>query len=203
MTIIPENFKLLDVPLPPMLLSMAGVEAESRFVALYYWCVKATWNDGRSFATFPFYTVWEPYTQHLAIAIHLFGSHLGSDDEYPTHVLICDRTHEKVYVAPIESAMQFLDNQHPPRQPITLEQWEEIKVQLEEQSPLNMSQLQDLGLFELFMPPKVEHQKRVEQLVQWLDQYIDEALIKKYINTAKAGNYKAVLAFEVFKGRCR
>lgn len=203
MTSIPESFKPISVPLPPMLLSMAGVEGDSRFIALKYWGNKAAWNDGRGSATFPFYTVWKPYIEHLAIAIHLFDTHLGSDDYEPTHVLVCDRQHEKVYVAPIEEAMRFLDSQHPPRQPITLEQWEEIKAQLGEQAPLDMSQLQDLGLFEVFLPSKPEHKEVALQLVQWLDGYIDEALISSYIDAAKAGNHQAIWVLETFKSRCR
>ena len=139
MTTLPESFKLIDVPLPPMLLSMAGVKGESRFVALFYRSSKSTWTDGRGSATFPFYTVWQPYIEHLAIAMHLFDAHLGADDLEATHVLVCDRLDLKVYVAPIEEAMQFLDSQHPPRQPLTQEEWEQIKVLVAQQPQLDMS----------------------------------------------------------------
>lgn len=80
----------MSVPLPPMLLTMARVKGDSRFTALYYRGSKATWNDGRIRATFPFYTVWQPYIEHFAITIHLFDAHLGSDDYEPTHALVCD-----------------------------------------------------------------------------------------------------------------
>lgn len=203
MTTIPESFKLLDVPLPPMLLTMAGVKGESRFIALKYQGSKATWSDGRSSATFPFYTVWQPYIDHLAIAIHLEDTHLGSDDEYPTHVLMCDRTLEKVSVAPIEEAMRFLDSQHPPRQPLTPEQLSEIQELVAQQSPLDMSELRDLGLFESFLSPSLEHKEAATRLIQWLDGYIDEALISKYIDAAKVGNYNAIWALETFKRRCK
>lgn len=96
---IPESFKQIDVPLPPRLLSMVGVKGDSRFVGLYYRGSKASWNDGRGSATFPFYTVWQPYINHLVIAIHLFDAHLGADDLEATHVFVCDRQHQKVYVA--------------------------------------------------------------------------------------------------------
>lgn len=199
----PQGFKLIDVPLPPMLLDMAGVKGESRYVSLYYWGSKATWNDGRSSATFPFYTVWLPYIEHLAIAIHLFDYHLGADDEYPTHVLVCDRLEQKVLIALIEEAKQFLESQHPPRQSITPEQLEQIKELVAQQEPLNISEMQNLGMFELFTAPKPEHKQRAAQLIQWLDEYIDEALIKKYIDVAKAGNYQAIFALSAFKSRCR
>lgn len=203
MTTIPESFNSIDIPLPPMLLEMAGVKGDSRFVALYYWGSKATWNDSRGSATFPFYTVWQLYTQHIVLAIHLFDAHLGSDDEYPTHALVCDRACEKMYVAPIEEAMQFLDSQHPPRQPITPEQWQEIKAQFAQQAPLELNQMQDLGMFEIFTAPKAEHKERAAQLLQWLDQYLNEALIRKYIDAAKAGNYQAIWALEALKQQCK
>ena len=200
---IPESFKSIDVPLPPMLLSMAGVKGDSRFVGLWYQGSKATWNDGRGSATFPFYTIWQPYIQHLAITINLFDAHLGSDDCEPIHALVCDRQQEKVYVAPIEEAMRFLDSQHPPRQPITTEQWSEMKELFAHLAPLDMSDMQSLGMFEIFLPPSSEQKEAAGKLVQWLDQYINDALILKCLDTANAGNYKAVLAFEAFKGRCQ
>jgi hypothetical protein len=203
MTVIPDSFKLIDVTLPPMLLSMAGVRGDSRFIGFWYRGSKATWNDGRGSATFPFYTVWQPYIQHLVIAINLFDAHLGSDDLEATHVLVCDRLEEKVYVAPLEEAMRFLDSQHPPRQPLTSQEWGEIKAQVAHLAPLNMSQLQDLGMFEIFTPPKREHKEAALRLVRWLDGYIDEDLIRKYINAAKAGNYQAVWALETLKQRYR
>lgn len=196
---IPESFKLIDVPLPPMLLGMAGVKGNSQFISLYYWGSKATWSDGRSCATFRFYTVWQPYTQHLAIAIHLFDADLGSDDAEPTHALVCDRQHQQVYVAPFDEAQCFLDSQHPPRQPMTSQQWEDIKAILAQQAPPDMSELRDLGMFELFMPPKPEQKQRAIQLVQWLNQYIDKSLFKKYIEAANAGDYRASWALETFK----
>lgn len=113
------------------------------------------------------------------------------------------RHHEKVYVAPIEEAIRFLDSQHPPRQPLTPQQWSEIKEFLAQQPTLDMSQMQDLGMFELFAPPKPEQRDKAMQLVQWLDGYIDESLIKKYIDAARGGDYRAAIALESFKSRYR
>lgn len=203
MIVIPESFFLISVPLPPMLLAMAGVKGDSRFVALKYWGSKATWSDGRGSATFPFYTVWQPYIDHLAITIHLFDAYLGSDDCEPTHALVCDRANDLVYIAPIEEALRFLDSQHPPRQPLTPQQWSEIKELIAQQPPLEMSQLQDLGMFEVFTPPKREHTEAAVQLTQWLDGYVNKALISSYVDAAKTGNYQAIWALKTFKRRCR
>lgn len=201
MTNIPSNFHSLSVPLPPILLEMAGVQGDSQFVALYY-SGKATWNDGRSCATFPFYAVWQPYIDHTAIAIDLFDCNLGADDETATHALVCDRIQEKVYVAPFTEAMNFLEQQHPPKQEITQQQWEEIKAQLEKQPPLNMSQMQSLGMFEMFAPNPQRKEKAVE-LIRWLDQYIDESLIRRYLNAASSGDIRAVWGLEMLKRRCQ
>lgn len=196
---IPDNFQILNVPLPPMLLEMAGVKGDSQFVAFYY-SSKATWTDGRSSATFPFYAVWQPYIDHIAIAIDLFDCNLGSDDETATQALVCDRTGEKVYVAPYKEAMSFLERQHPPRQEITQEQWEEIKAQLEAQPPLSMEEMQELGMFEMFAPnPK--HKEKAIELIHWLDRYIDEALIRRYIEAASNGDVRAAWGLEMFKRR--
>lgn len=200
MTIIPNSFQPLSVPLPPMLVEMVGVEGNSQFVSLYYSGSKATWNNGRSSATFPFYTVWQPYVEHLAIAIDLFDCNLGSDDFPPTHALVCDRSGEKVYVAAYDEAMSFLDNQHPPRQEITLEQWQEIKAHLEAQPSLSMSQMQSLGMFEMFAPnPK--HKEQAIELIRWLDGYINEPLLRRYVVAATAGDKRAAWGLEAFKRR--
>lgn len=195
---VPSSFRPLTVPLPPMLLDMAGVTSSSRFVALYYNSSNPNWSDGRSLATFPFYLVWQPYIEHIAIAIELFDCNLGADDEVATHTLVCDREREQVYVAPFTGAMSLVDKQHPDGgQEITLEQWEELKAQLENQPPLSMSQMQDLGMFEMFAPNS-EHKDRVIELIRWLDCYINEALMRKYVVAAKAGDNRAAWVLETF-----
>lgn len=202
MTNIPSIFHLLTVPLPPMLLEMAGVKGDSPFIAFYYSSSKATWNDGRSCATFPFYATWQPYIEHLAIAIDLMDCNLGADDAQATHVLICDRTLEQVYVASFKEAMSFLEKQHPPRQEITQAQWEQIKAQLDKQASLDMEQMQGLGMFELFLP-NLNYKEKTIELIRWLDRYIDQPLIERYLESAKAGDSRAALRLEIFERRCQ
>lgn len=111
MTKISDSFNLLPTPLPPMLLDMAGVMVETRFIGLYY-SGNPTWTDGRSSTTFSFYSVWQPYTRHSAVLFPLtrIGAHLGADDLDLTHQLICDRQENVVYVAPWQEAQKFLDS---------------------------------------------------------------------------------------------
>lgn len=198
MTEIPSTFVPLPVPLPPMLLEMAGVKIESQFVALNYQGSKATWSDGRSSAPFPFFTVWQPYIEHLAIAIYLLGYNLGSDDALPEQALVCDRLHQKVYVAQWDETERFLDYQHPKIQALNCEQWQEIKAQIAALPPPNMSQLQELAMFEMFLPPLPQQAEKAKQLVRWLDQYIDEALLRKYIDAANAGDFRALMHLRSF-----
>jgi hypothetical protein len=201
--LVPESFKALDVSLPPMLLEMAGVKGDSRFVSLYYMGSKATWSDGRSMATFPYYTVWEPYIDHIAMAIDLFDCNLGSDDYLPTHALVCDRSEQKVYVADYESAQKFLDRQHPPRKPITQEEWDAIKAQVLGTPQLELEQLQQLGLFESWLRPTTEQIALKMELIGWLDRCIDEALINKYVQSAKNGSGRAIWHLENFYRRIK
>jgi hypothetical protein len=198
---IPNSFKPLSVALPPMLLSMAGVKGESRFVALYYMGSKATWTDGRSCATFPFYTVWQPYIDHIAIAIELFDCHLGSDDCHPSQALVCDCLEQKVYVGEFGEVQKFLSRQHPPRQPISEEEWLAIKAQILAQPPLELEQLEQLGMFELFSSPTPQQIAKATELVAWLDGFIDERLLGKYLNATELGDDRAAWHLEQFYRR--
>jgi hypothetical protein len=54
-----------------MLCNMAGVRSEAQFIGFYYMDSKATWNDGRGCATFLFFNVWQPLSDHRAIALPL------------------------------------------------------------------------------------------------------------------------------------
>lgn len=197
---IPQSFTPIDTPLPPMLLSMAGVTSKSRFISLYYCGNKAMWSDSRSFATFPFYTVWEPFTEHLAIAIYLFDTDLGSDDTAATHAIVCDRAEQKIYVAAWAEAERLIENQHPPRSLLTEQQFAEIQQRLAQELP-SISELRDLGMFEFFLGSKPEHQQHAMELIEWLDSYVDKALIKKYLSAAESGDYRARWVLERFRSR--
>lgn len=83
---------------------------------------------------------------------------------------------------------------------MTLEQWQDIKAQLENQLPLSMRQMQNLGMFELFAPSS-EHKDRAIELIRWLDRYIDEPLLRKYLVAATAGDKRAAWGLEMFKRR--
>jgi len=169
---IPRTFKELDVPLPPMLLELVGVDKEHRFVFLYYWYGKPTWSDGESCTGFPFYTVWQPYIQHEAMQGQLTVCDLGSDNEEPSQALVCDRVYEKVYIAPFAEAIQFLNNQQPKTQLVAVRHWQAMKAQAFAYTRVTFDVMQSEGMFETFLPPTPEQKHRASELVAWLDKYV-------------------------------
>lgn len=168
---IPRTFRLLDVSLPPMLLELAGVGKEHRFVALYYWYGKPTWSDGKNCTPFPICTVWQPFIQHEAIARQLIGYDLGSDNEEPSHALICDRLQGKVYVAAFESVIYFLNSQQEQTRPISICYWKSVKNKALAYTPATFEQMQKVGMLEMFLPPTAEHLQQAKEMVRWLDEY--------------------------------
>lgn len=170
---IPRTFKLLDVPLPPMLLELVGVGQEHRFVFLYNWYGKPTWSDGNSCTTFYFYTVWQPYIQHSAVVHQIHGCNFGTPEEEPSHALVCDRIEEKVYVAPFDAAIIFANKQHPKTHPIAVKHWQALKNQALAYTPVSFEQMQAIGMLEMFMPPTPEHKQQAIGLVRWLDGYVN------------------------------
>ena len=190
-----ENFNLIPTPLPPMLPEMVNVPETSRYWSFCYYGNKATWSDGRSMATFSFYGVYQPLISHLALNIYLWCYHLGSDDEYPTHAILCDRNDKKMYVGEYIEVEQFLDSQHPHQQPITVEQWSEMKTQVEDVIPhWSESDFKRRGMFEMLGQITKEQQLEQVELIHWLEQQLDEALLRRYINEAYACNYNAIFA---------
>lgn len=87
---VPADFRLLPAPMPPMLPGVVGVSSDKRFFRLNYEGSKPFWSDGRAGAPVPYYAAYEPFVDHLAVAISLFDVSLGHDDEPPLHALLVD-----------------------------------------------------------------------------------------------------------------
>lgn len=195
---IPSSFTLLPTPLPPMLLTMAGVAVESRFVGMYYLGSKATWSDGRNSQSFPFYTVWHPYIQHPAMMFPLarLKVHLGADDLEPTHQMVCDRQEEIVYVAPWNEAEKFLDTQHPPQRPPTPEEWQAVQALISALPQPSLEEMQQAGMFEWLSSPTPEMQACKAELVAWLNQHIDRSQVELYAQALGLSIEEALLFLE-------
>lgn len=199
--IIPPDFCLLPVPMPPMLPGVVGVNGDSRFFRLNYEGSKAFWSDGRAGATFSYYAAYEPYVNHLVMAIHLFDTCLGHDDEAPTHSLLIDSTKAEVYAGEYEQVCHFLRRQHAPRRPPTPEEIEEANKQLADLGRMSLDQLRENGMFEFILGPKPEQQERCQDLIQWLDEHITEELIHSYVAEAEAGRLDAFYHLDRFRQR--
>ncbi len=181
--------------MPPILLEMAGVSVESRYIGMYYQSTNPIWTDGRTLRTFSFYACWNPLIQHPAIsfplrmAINLDSTRQDSDDEYdepglgsddcsPTHLIVCDRVEQTMAIAAWKSGHQFLKAQHPPRPPATPEEIEaERKAVLALMKTLDwkptVEEMNQRGMFEMFSQPdaKLIHQR--DEIIAFLDRHLD------------------------------
>lgn len=197
----PSDIRLLPTPMPPALPSVVGVSSDNRFFRLNYEGSKPFWSDGRAGATFSYFAAYEPYVEHLAMAIHLFDVSLGHDDEPPTHSLLIDRRESAVYVGSYGEVCRFLQKQHPPRRPPTPEEIEEMKRELAEMGRMSLDQFRDLGGFEFVFGPKPEQHDRCAEMVAWLDRHVTEDLIRSYISAAERGEFQAFYHLNRFKQR--
>lgn len=200
------DFVEIPTPLPPMLPAMVGVP-DSRYFSLYYMGSKATWTDGRQLATFSYYGVYEPLTEHMAVNIHLWPYHLGSDDEYPSHAIVCDCVEGKMYVGEYKEVEPFLDSQHPSKSQkliLTEQEWNQVKAQIESEiAGWQQEDWQRQGMFELFGRISPEQQQEKIHLVQWLDQQVNEPLLRRYIDAAKTGEWRASAVLQQLQGRIK
>jgi hypothetical protein len=120
-----DTFTKLPVGMPPMLPEVVGVRGERRFFSLSYEGSNPFWSDGRAGSTFSYYGAYQPFVEHLAVALYLFDVDLGSDDGPPTHALLIDRQAAAVYVGGYDEVQQCLKEQHPPRRRLnsTMRRW--------------------------------------------------------------------------------
>lgn len=167
---VPECFRTFPVASPPMFLAMAGYTGGARFVGINYFGSKATWHDGRSSATFSYFTVYAPFVHHPAIAFVVRGADLGSDDSEPNATIIFDAQDNKLFLAPYAQANRFLSEQHPPVEPVVItdEEWRKISEKLSLQSN-DMAAMQRTGMFEMFAPAE-DRRIETEALIKWLNE---------------------------------
>lgn len=188
----PESLRKLPVPMPPMLPELIGLTSDCRYFSLSYEGGKAWWTDGRAGRTFSYYAAYQPYIEHLAIAIHLVEMDLGSDDGPPTHALLVDRHAAEVYVGEYDEVRRWLKQQHLPRRPLTLAEMEEAEQERAALEQATLDELRELGMFE-FMLGATEGQKdKCWAMVAWLDDFITEDLLGAYLAASEAGNIEAL-----------
>lgn len=196
-----DKFTKLPVGMPPMLPEVIGVRGESRFFSLSYEGSKPFWSDGRAGSTFSYYGAYQPFVEHLAVAIHLLDVDLGSDDGPPTHALLIDRQAAAIYVGDYDEAQQCLKNQHPPRRPPTPAEIAEAEQQLAAMEKLSIDEMRDLGMFEFMLGSTEQQKDKCWALVEWLDDLITEDLINTYVAASEAGQYQALHHLLLFQRR--
>jgi hypothetical protein len=188
-----EQFKELPIPMPPMLPEALGYEGDARYFSLHYAASEAWFNDGQR----GYDTSWRIYSllvDHFVLQIHLWDYDLGSDDDCETHRLVCDRIEQKMYVGETGAVVKFLQQQHPPtpKLELTQEQWQELQQKiakmLAEQQPILID-----------VEAMIDRENQfIEQVQNWLDQYITVDLVQQYI---EADNLRAHWMITKLKAR--
>jgi hypothetical protein len=108
----PESFRVLVAPLWPRLPLAMGYAGPARWVALYVRRDDAIYTDGACLASgdTPLLLA---YLRHRAVAPHLAGAHLGSDDEDAQEWLVIDQAEHLGYLAEAEEVRRLLAAQWP------------------------------------------------------------------------------------------
>jgi hypothetical protein len=192
------HFIELPVPMPPMLPEMVGA-SDTQYFALYYQGSKATWSNGKAMATFSYYAVYAPLTEHITLAIYLEPYNLGSDDDAPEHAILCDTVHHKMYVGAYKEIDYFLLQQHP-KELLTLSE-QEFEAAVKGLEDMSFEQMQKLGMFEMFGNSNSQARLATAELVHWLDREITEESIQQCIQLANRGNWTAMMALETLQRR--
>lgn len=172
-----DQFTELPIPMPPMLPEALGYRGTVRYFSLSYSWSKAWLSDGQQCHE----TKWRIYLQlvdHIALQVHLLHFNLGSDEECDTHRIICDRTLGKMYVGESGAVVDFLRQQHPPKPVIKLTP-EQI-LELQEKVDKLLAQKPEPIDIEAMIDAEI---RWIEELQNWLDQYITLELVQQYIES--------------------
>lgn len=195
-----NEFYKFTFKMPEVLLKMISVPENSKPNFGLYYSHKATFYDGGYLFNFSFYDVYHPFVKHplvlheLHIASKFFGQtiDLGSDDNEPLHIIICNSVDKNIQVAKFDEGTKFLRKQYPPVKPIHLTKAqkskliEEIKAEIEENKIKLDGQdswhdsLRKRGMFEMFTNPSVESNLNKERLIRELNKMIGDDLINLY-----------------------
>ncbi|MCT7964575.1 hypothetical protein NG791_28250 [Laspinema sp. D1] len=79
--------------------------------------------------------VYSAYVDHFAVAIHLIGCDLGSDDSYPVYGLLLDQQQNQIWLGPYRHIKAFLEKWRDyayPQPILTPEQREKIEQNFQE-----------------------------------------------------------------------
>jgi hypothetical protein len=122
----------IDMPVPPNLSTVLGYRGDARFVGVRYTCLgdQVVFEDGQSSGTGQTWS-FLAFKRHRAIDPFLRDADLGSSEEDGTEMLLIDTQERKASIAPLHDARVFLDGQWPEQEPMTPEQEEVFRAELE------------------------------------------------------------------------
>jgi len=164
--------------MPPMLPEAISYSGAGRFFGLWYNGHKATWTDGRSMATFPYFAIYAPLVDHPLMRACMPNTswELGTDDSLASKILLCDREEGTMAVADYAEGHRFLSDQHPPLRPPTTEEAAVLEQKIEKMmsDPFTLTDARRLGLFETIGGAPRREQELGQTIVQFLDQCLKE-----------------------------
>jgi hypothetical protein len=195
-TEIPDAY-LLPMGIPPKLLSALQIENEpaQRYVVLTYQTkncyLEYLWGSHTDSSR-----VYSAFVKHFAVAIHLIGFELGSDDSYPVYGLLLDQQKNKIWLGPYIYLKTFLKTsfEYAYPQPIfPSESPEKIQENLDIFRQELIQYLNELPKFsaqEIAQRKQVQrriHEEAIDAITHYLNQYLPQAveLAQKRLNEAK------------------
>lgn len=167
-----NSFQKIPVKLPPQFISLANYQRGLRFVVINYQGTKAMIGDGLITSPFPFYQAYNPLISHPSIVVYTHQFNFGSDDAYPTHALLLDSQEMEIYLVTTRQGDELLRLQYE-----TVENPNEIIMKSLEKmrNPQTLADYQEIGMFQFFAP-QVDRSKEVEEMVNYLNQFLPEDL---------------------------
>lgn len=202
---IPETIQLIPTPMPPQLPKLVRHRGDRRYFAVYYEGTHATWSDGRAGATFSFFHVYQPLTEHPAVALYLWGRDLGSDDGPPRDALLVDRAKARLLVGSAGDVRSVLDSQHPPRpdRRLTPEEFDAtVKAMNEEMQQIaDTGSWAEVGMFEWMTRPSPELEIGCREMLSFLDTHVTEEVVERFIALYDGGDLRALGHLRYLKKR--
>src|SRR5207244_10055069 len=97
-----------------------------------------------------------PLISHPAMAEHLYGRHLGSDDSLPEDALLCDRQEGQLFVGNHDEIERFL-HEHNARPPAPTAQ--ELEAMRQHLATLTPEEMRERGMFEFLFGTSPEQRQ--------------------------------------------